>query len=46
MNKLFVMKLSADISDNSFLSDFLSKAKIFPNFSLGNSLLFLTDFEI
>ena len=34
------MKLSADISDSSFLLDSLSKVKIFPNVAAGNSFLF------
>ena len=42
INKL--IKLSADISDSSFLLDSLSKAKIFPNFSAGNSFLFFKRF--
>ena len=37
---LFLIKLSADISDSSFLLDSLSKAKIFPNVSGGTSVLF------
>ena len=38
------MKLSADISDSSFLLDSVSKAKILPNFSAGNSFLFFNRF--
>ena len=41
---IFSIKLSANISDNSFLLDSLSKAKIFPNFSAGNSFLFFKRF--
>ena len=41
---LFLIKLSADISHSSFLLDSLSKAKIFPNFSAGNSFLFINRF--
>ena len=37
--KLFLTKLSADISDSSFVLDSLLKAKIFRNFSAGNSFL-------
>ena len=37
--KLFLIKLSADINDSSFLLDSLSKIKIFPNFSAGNSFI-------
>ena len=37
--KLFLIKLFSDISDSSFLLDSWSKAKIFPNFSTGNSFL-------
>ena len=44
--KLFLIKLSADISDSSFVLDSLLKAKIFPNFSAGNIFYFLTDFEM
>ena len=43
-NKLFSIKLSSDIGDSSFLLDSLSKAKIFSNFSVGNSFLFLNWF--
>ena len=50
MYKLFLIKLPADItSDSSFVLDSLSKAKIFPNVSAGNSFLvsyFLKDFEM
>ena len=38
--KLFLIKLSADISDSSFVLDSLLKATIFSNFSAGNSFLF------
>ena len=34
------MKLSADISDSSFLLDSFSKVNIFPKVSAGNSFLF------
>ena len=34
------MKLSADISDTSFLQDYLSKANTFPNFLADNKFLF------
>ena len=37
--KLFLIKLSTDISDSSFLLDSLSKPKKFPNFSAGSSFL-------
>ena len=40
LHKLFLIKLSADICDSSFVYDSLSKAQLFPNFSAGNSLLF------
>ena len=40
LRKLFLIKLPADISDSSFILDSLSKAKIFSNFSAGNSFLF------
>ena len=43
--KLFLIKLSADISDSSFVLDSLSKAKTFPNFSAGNSFLFFNRFQ-
>ena len=45
---LFLIKLSADISDSSFLLDSLSKAKVFPNVSAGNSIVsyFLKDFKM
>ena len=42
INKL--IKLSADISDNSFLLDSLSKAKIYLNFSTGSGFLFFNRF--
>ena len=42
--KLFLIKLSADISDSSFALDSLSKAKLFPNFSACNSFLFFKRF--
>ena len=38
--KLFLIKLSANISDSSFVLDSLLKAKISPDFSAGNSFLF------
>ena len=38
--KLFLIKLSADISDSNFLLDYLSKAKIFRNVSTDKSFLF------
>ena len=44
--KLFLIKMSADISDSRLLLDSLSKAKIFPNFSWGNSFLFLADLKM
>ena len=34
---IFLKKLSANISDSSFLLDSLSKAKILPNFSTGEN---------
>ena len=40
------MKLSADVIDSSFVLDSLSKAKIFPNSSAGNSFYFLKGFEM
>ena len=43
IDKLLLIKLTADISDNSSLLDSLRKAKIFPNFSAGNCFFFLTD---
>ena len=43
--KLFLIKLSADISDSSFALDSLSKAKLFPNFSACNSFLFFKRFS-
>ena len=45
INKLLLIKLTVDISDNSSLLDSLRKAKIFPNFSAGNCF-FLTDFVL
>ena len=42
--KLFSIKLSADISDSSFVLDSLSKAKTFPNFSASNSFLIFKRF--
>ena len=42
INKL--MKLSADISDSSFLLDSLSKAKIYLNFATGSGFLFFKRF--
>ena len=44
MYKLFLIKLSADISDGSFLLDSLLRAKIFPSFSAGNSFPFYKRF--
>ena len=41
--KLFLIKLSADINDNSFLLD-LPKASVFPNFSACNSFLLFNRF--
>ena len=38
------MTLAADVSDSSFLLDYLSKAKIVPNFSAGNKFLFFNRF--
>ena len=38
------MTLCADVSDSSFLLDYLSKAKIVPNFSAGNKFLFFNRF--
>ena len=47
MYKLFLIKLSAVVSDSSYFWDSLSKAKMFPNFSAGNSFIFfLTGFEM
>ena len=40
IDKLLLIKLTADISDNSSLLDSLRKAKIFPNFSAGNCFFF------
>ena len=40
LSKLFLIKLSADISDSSFVLDSLLKTKIFSNFSAGNRFLF------
>ena len=40
LSKLFLVKLSADIRDSSFVLDSLLKATIFSNFSAGNSFLF------
>ena len=42
--KLFLIKLSVDMSDSSFFLDSLSKAKLFPIFSAGNSFLFFSRF--
>ena len=39
------MTLAADVSDSSFLLDYLSKAKIVPNFSAGNKFLFFNRFR-
>ena len=44
--KLILVKLSANITDSSFILDSLSNAKIFQNFSTGNSFLFLKYFEV
>ena len=41
INKLLLIKLTADISDSISLLDSLRKAKIFQNFSVGNCFLFL-----
>ena len=42
--KLYLIKLSVAISDSSFILDSLSKAKMFPSFSEGNTFLFFDRF--
>ena len=44
--ELFSVKTSADIIYSSSLVDSLLKTSIFSNFSVVNSFLFLTDFEM
>ena len=43
-SKLFLIKLSSDISDSSFVLDSLSKAELFPNFTAGDGFLFFKRF--
>ena len=42
--KLFLIKVTADISDSSFVLDSLLKTRVFPNFSAGNTFLFVKRF--